>query len=68
MELCGVRKLVDMLERECGCTETYQQPKLFDPWNLLIICVDCGEVLEEVAAPPPSFPTQGDLFSTESTE
>jgi hypothetical protein len=57
-----------MLERECGCTETYQQPKLFDPWNLLIICVDCGEVLEEVAAPPPSFPTQGNLFSTESTE
>ena len=63
-----MRKLGDMLERECGCTETYQQPKLFDPWNLLIICVDCGEVLEEVAAPPPSFLTQGDLFSTESTE
>jgi hypothetical protein len=30
--------------------------------------VDCGEVLEEVAAPPPSFLTQGGLFSTESTE
>jgi hypothetical protein len=57
-----------MLDTDCECTTTYQQGKLFDPWNLLIICVDCGEVLEEVAAPPPSFLTQGGLFSTESTE
>lgn len=40
-----------MLEIECGCEQTYEQPKLFDPDHLLVICVDCGEVLEEVLTP-----------------
>jgi len=57
-----------MLEANCGCETTYQQPKLFDRDHLLIICVDCGEVVDEIRSVAPLFAAQLKLFSTESTE
>lgn len=52
----------------CECTTTYAQAKLFDRWNLLIICVDCGEVLREVAIACPPFEGEEVPFSPELTE
>jgi len=57
-----------MLWTECDCLETYEQPKLFDPDHLLIICLDCGEVVDEIDGP--DVPKRRVLWplSTESTE
>lgn len=52
----------------CECTDTYEQPKLFDHDHVLVICVNCGEVVGEELSVIGRYIAQGQLFSPESTE
>lgn len=52
----------------CECTDTYEQPKLYDRDHVLVICVNCGEVVGEELSVIGRYIALGQLFSTESTE